>query len=227
MQYRMLAFVALAALTSAMACSEDDTNSVTAPTSTATVRFVNATGSTDISVATNGTIASGNSALGFGGSSTCMTVNTTGPGLAFTNSSTGASINGFTPNFVANGNYMVIAYSETNGNTRFATLDDSFTPAAGQVGLRIFNAAPGAGSVVLNSNGTAIKGGTVTDFGTAGNFFSTPAGSFAFSFNRGTGTSNVADLGTMSLAAGQTITAIVGPAATGSPMMRGFFATGC
>lgn len=225
MQYRILACCALMSLSLFAACGEDD--DITTPGSTATVRFVNATGNTGISAANNGTVGTGNSALAFGSGSSCMTVNASNPSLTFTNSSTGASITGFTPSFASNGNYTVVAYTDASGNTQFATLNNAFTPATGQAGLRVFNAASGSGNIVLNGNGTALNSGSTTAFGTSGAFFSTPIASSAYTFNTGTGTTTIGNAGTMSLTAGQNSTVILGPAATGTTAMRAFVTTGC
>jgi hypothetical protein len=225
MQFRLLTLCALASAVLIAGC--DDEDDISSPNTTATVRFVNATGNSNISVAQNGTVGTGNSALGFGSGSSCMTVNSGTPNLTFTNSSTGASISGFTPNFSSNGNYTVVAYTDASGNTQFTTLNNSFTASSGQSGLRVFNAASGSGNVVLNGNGSALNGGSTTAFGNAGSFFSTPAGTSTYTFNTGTGTSTIATAGSQTLNAGQNSTAIIGPAATGSTTMRAFFSTGC
>jgi hypothetical protein len=157
-----------------------------------------------------------------------MTVNTASPNLTFTNSTTGASITGFTSNFASNGNYTVVAYTDASGNTQFTTLDNAFTPTSLQSGLRVFNAASGSGNVVLNAAGTPLNGGATTAFPNAGAFFSTPAGTSTYTFNTGTGTSTIATVpGNVTLTAGQNSTAILGPAATGTTTRRAFFTTGC
>src|SRR3569833_1524235 len=225
MHYRFLTYCALASLAALAAC--DDEGEITSPNNTATVRFVNATGNSNISIAQNGTIGTGNSALGFGGGSSSLTVNTSSPSLAFTNSGTGTAINGFTPSFTSGGNYTVVAYTDASGNTQFATLNNAFSPASGQAGLRVFNASSGSGNVGLNSNGTALNSGSTTAFGTSGQFFSTAAGTSAYTFNTGTGTTTIANAGNQTLNAGQNPTAIIGPAATGATAMRAFFTTGC
>jgi hypothetical protein len=228
MLYRSLAVCALASAVVVAACSDDDNNTTGVNNnSTATVRFVNATGGTNISVANNGTVGTGNSALGFGGSSNCMTVNTSSPNLTFTNSSTGGTIAGFTQNFAANGNYTVIAYTDAAGNTQFATLDNTFTPTSGQSGLRVFNAASGSGNIVLNGSSGALNGGATTAFGNSGAFFSTPSGTSSYSFNTGTGTTTLASTGSVTLSSGQNSTVILGPAATGSTTRRAFVVSGC
>src|SRR3954470_151432 len=223
---RSIGVLALASAMFVAGCDDSDSD-VTGTTNTSTVRFVNATGNSNISVANNGTIGTGNAALGFGSGSSCMTVNSGSPNLTFTNSSTGASIGGFTPNFASNGNYTVVAYTDASGNTQFTTLNNAFTPASGQAGLRVFNAASGSGNIVLNSGGSALNGGATTAFGNSGAFFSTPAGTTTYSFNTGTGTSTLATTPSTTLNAGQNGTVVLGPPTTGSTLMRAFINTGC
>jgi len=155
-----------------------------------------------------------------------MTANTTSPNLTFTNSTTGTAIP-FTSSFAANGNYTVVAYTDAAGNTQFTTLDNAFTPATNQSGLRSFNAASGSGNVVLNAAGTPLNGGAATAFPNAGAFFSTPAGTATYTFNTGTGTTTLATVTSQTLTAGQNSTAILGPGATGTAARRAFFTTGC
>src|SRR4051812_31994603 len=118
MLHRSLSLVAFASLALLAACGEDD--DIVTPSNTATVRFVNAT-NTNTTVANNGTVGTGNSALGFGSGSSCMSVDATNPNLAFTNSTTNGTISGFTPSFTNGGNYTVVAYTGANGTTQFTT----------------------------------------------------------------------------------------------------------
>lgn len=229
MLQRSLALAALVPFCLLAACGSDDDNVTGTNSNTATVRFINATGTT-IDVSNAGTVGASNSNLGFGTSSTCMTVNTSGTngtGLAFNNAGTSTALSGFTQNFAAGGNYTVIAYPSSAG-TQFITLSNAgFTPTSGSAGLRIFNAASGSGSLVALGNGTALGTGTGVSFGTAGTFMNVTAGSQAITFNTGTGTATVANAGTLNLTAGQTYTLVVGPAATGSSALRTFIVGGC
>jgi hypothetical protein len=229
MNTRILSLVLVTPIVLATACGDDinDDNTVTGTTNTATVRFVNATGNSNLSVANNGVVATGNGNLAFGAGSSCMVVNTTSPNLTFTNATTGATISGFTPVFTSGGNNTVVAFTDANGNTQFATLDNTFTPTSGSAGLRIFNAANGSGSVVVNGNGTALGTGSGVAFGTNGSFFSVPAGTQTITFNTGTGTNTIANVGSMTFTAGQNQTLILAPAATGSTTLRTFTTNGC
>jgi hypothetical protein len=226
MLHRSVAIAALVPLVVLAACGDDNDDNTTNPTSTATVRFINAT-NTNIDVSNGGTVATGNGNLAFGGSSTCMTVNLSGTGLAFNQAGTTTAIQGFTPSFSANGNFTVVAIPATTG-TQFLTLDNSgFTPTSGSAGLRVVNAASGTGSIVALGGGTVIGTGTGVPFGTGGAFMNVAAGSQAITFNTGTGTTTVANAGSLNFTAGQNYTLIVAPAATGSTTLRTFLVTGC
>jgi hypothetical protein len=225
MPYRSLVFAAVVPFCLLAGCNGDD-NDTTGTVSVATVRFINVTG-TNIDVSNAGVVATGNGNLGFGANSACIAVATTGTGLAFTQAGTTTVIPGFTPNFVAGGNFTVIAFPTTTG-TQFAVIDNStFTPTSGQAGLRIFNAASGSGSLVVLGGGTALGTGTGVAFGTAGAFINVNAASQAITFNTGSGTTVVANAGTLSFTAGQRYTLVVAPAAAGSTTLRTVLVTGC
>lgn len=232
MLHRSRAMIALLPLLIlAGACDDDDDDDLTGVGSgTATVRFVNAT-NTNIDVRNAGTIGTGN--VGYGTSSTCMTVNTSntsGTGLTFNQAGTTTVIPGFTQNFTANGNYTVVAYPGTGTTgTQFLTISNSgFTPNSGQAGLRIVNAAAGSGNLVALSGGTALGGQTGVAFGTAGSPININAGSQTLTFNTGTGTATVPTTATtVTAVAGQTYTLVIAPAAAGTTLLRTFFVTGC
>jgi len=214
------------------ACDDnnDDVTGVGNNNNTATVRFINATNST-IDVSNGGTVGTGNGSLGFGVSSSCMTVNTTGTGLQFNQGGTSTAIPGFTPNFTSGGNYTVIAYPGTGTTgTQFVTFNNAgFTPNTGQAGLRVVNAASGSGNLFALGNGSVLGGATTgVGFGTVGNFMSVNAGTQAITFNTGTGTATVpSNAGNMTFTAGQNYTLVIAPAATGSTTLRTFLVTGC
>src|SRR3954454_22852145 len=152
MLQRSRAIAALLPLLILAGACDNNNDNVTGVGSTATVRFINATG-TNIDVSNGGTIATGNGNLAFGTSSTCMTVNTTGTGLGFNQAGTSTAIPGFTQNFTANGNYTVVAYPSSTG-TQFLTINNTgSTPNAGQAGLRHVDAASGARASVGRRQG--------------------------------------------------------------------------
>lgn len=223
MLYRALAVLAVVPLI-ATACG--DKIEVTGPgASNTTVRFINATNA-NIDVSTGGSVGTGNGNIGFGANSTCMTVNASQPRLVFNQAGTSTAIAGFTPSFVAGGNYSVIAFT-SGATTQFVTIDNAgFTPTSGQAGLRIFNAASGSGNIVALASGTAL-GTAGVGFGTAGPFINVAAGLQPITFNTGAGTSTIANAGTLNFTAGQNYTLIVAPAATGSTTLRTFLVSGC
>ena len=223
MFYRSLAVLAIVPLI-ASACGDSIEFTGPGPTNT-TVRFINATNSS-IDVRTGGAVGTGNGNIGFGGNSSCMTVNNSQPGIVFNQAGTNTAIAGFTPAFVAGGNYSVIAF--TNGTTtQFVTIDNAgFTPTAGQAGLRIFNAASGSGNIVALANGTAL-GTAGVGVVTASPFINVTAGLQAITFNTGAGTATIANAGTLNFTAGQNYTLIVAPAAAGSTTLRTFLVSGC
>jgi hypothetical protein len=224
MLYRSLAALVVVPLI-ATACGDKIEITGPGPANT-TVRFINATNS-NIDVSTGGTVGTGNSNIGFGGSSSCMTVNASQPALVFNQTGTSTAISGFTPNFTAGGNFSVIAFP-SGTTTQFVTIDNAgFTPASGQAGLRIFNAASGSGNLVALAGGTALGTGTGVGFGTAGAFTNVAAGLQTITFNTGAGTATVANAGTLNFTAGQNYTLIVAPAAAGSTTLRTFLISGC
>jgi hypothetical protein len=116
----------------------------------------------------------------------------------------------------------------TPTGTQFITLDNAgFTPTSGQAGLRVFNAASTIGSIVALNNGTALGTGTGVSYGNAGAFMNVPTGSQTITFNTGTGTTTIANTGSLSFTAGQNYTLVVAPAATGSNTLRTFMVAGC
>jgi hypothetical protein len=229
MLQRLLAIGAVAPILALAACGSSDDTVTGTTNSTATVRFINATNS-NIDVSNAGTVATGNANLGFGTSTSCMTVNTTGTGLSFNQAGTSTQIPGFTQSFATGGTYTVVAYPGSTGSTQFLTINDAgSTPNTGQAGLRIVNAASGSGNLVAVSSGTALGTGAGVGFGSAGSFTSVNAGSQTISFNTGTGTSTVVSAGNLNFTAGQNYTLIIAPPAAGSTPLRTFLVTttGC
>jgi hypothetical protein len=220
MQFRTTTYMAVLSFAFMAACGSDSSTGPSA--NTATVRFINAS-STDIDVSNGGTIPGGNGGLTFGATSTCLPVSTSGTGLAFYKAGTSTTY-GFSGSLVAGGNYSVVAYN--SGSTiAFATIDNGgFSPASGQAGVRVVNAAPTAASIYMNSNGTVV--GNSVAFATAGDFNNIAAGSQTISFNSGAGTSTLDTPGVMGFLAGGKYTLVVGPPSTGT-RLRTFIVNGC
>src|SRR5262249_28681429 len=135
----------------------------------------------------------------------------------FTNTVTGGQVV-FTPTFVLGGNFTVIAFTDANGITQFATLNNAFTPAGGDLGLRGFNAAASVASATLLANGTVV--GTSIPFGTANQFTSVPANTVDITWE--SGTTQLLDAGSLTLTAGELATEVLGPPAAGTTAFRSF-----
>jgi len=214
--------VAVLPLAFVAACGDKTTDLF--PGGGARVRFANATNTT-VSVVNDGVLFTSNTGIGFGGTTSCITVDASNPSaLVFTNTSTGATIVGFTPTLTPGGSFTIIAYIGATGTTQFAILNDAFTPTSGSAGVRTFNAASGSGTVTIVSNGTALPGTSAT-FGTASSFVSVPSGTDAITVD--SGTNQIVDAGSLTFNSGQTSTLIVGPAAAGTTTLRSFTTNGC
>jgi Domain of unknown function (DUF4397) len=216
--------VAIIPLAFAAACGDKENGTIIVPGGTiASVRFVNAT-NLPIAITNNGSLVTSSNGLLFGGQSSCMTIDASGTNpLVLTNASTNLTLTGFTPAFTPGGTFMVVAFPDANGTTQFATLSNAFTPTSGSAAIRIFNAAPGSGTVTLMGNGTAL--GTGVSFGNAGAFVIVPSGTEAVTINNGS--TVLVNAGTLNFTPGTLTTLVIGPAANGTTTLRSFTATGC
>jgi hypothetical protein len=178
------------------------------PVAATTVRFINAT-NLSISISNGGLVVSPANGLGFGLSTTCLTLNAVNA-LAFTNVGTGASL-AFSNAFTGGGSFTVIAFTDATGATKFAVLNNNANPGSGQSAVRVFNAA--AGQTLLNfaNNGATIGSGIA--FGTASDFVNiSTVGDITFLGNTG---ALILDAGTMNLSSGTSTTIVVAPTAAG------------
>lgn len=243
MYARTLVSIALIAATSTLAaCSSDnvlglgvagsgsaDTNTV----NTARVRFVNAT-ATSLDIATGGVVAAGNGAIEYGASSSCISTNALTPNLAVRIAGTTSVVPGFSSTFQSGVSYTVIAYPGANGATQFATLTDTYTPAAGQSGVRAFNASsPNSSYDVYVTEPAAPLATTPPSFatvtaGTASNFFGYSAGTSQQVRITTAGSKAVLlDVGNLALIVGQNITLVIAPPLVGSTVPRTFLVASC
>jgi hypothetical protein len=204
-----LALTALLPLALVAACNTDSVYISSNPN--AVIRFVNATNGI-LDASNEGAVGLDNSNLGYGGSSTCLTVSPSSPKLVIQETATGKAIV-FTPHFEAGRQYTVIAYPSSTGTTQIASIDDTFRVATGQSGVNLFNGAPGAGSLVAHVAGTTLGSGV--SYGTAGSFTNIPSGAQAVSFSSGTTSASVLDA-SLTFYGGVRSTVIVTPAATGT-----------
>jgi hypothetical protein len=191
----------------------------------AAVRLINDT-DTPLSIASGGVLNSANARLVFSQSSTCLFVDpsaTTVPLIAITNGATGASI-AFTPTLTAGANLMVVAFAAaTLGDVQLAVLTNRFVPTIDDAGLRFFNGAPSAGSLIMRRDTTTLT--PLVEPGSASIFVSVPIDSARVTFSS---TSTVVlDAGRMAFPQGQNSTVVVGPPAQGAVPLRFFIAQGC
>jgi hypothetical protein len=197
---RVFAFVLLAGL---VACESHDIIGVGGQ-NRATVRVVNAT-SAALDVVTNGIVSSGNGALAYGTSSTCISVDPTAPNLVLRPTGSTTPITGTLPTLATGGTYVVIAYPGLSSAATFATLSGTFTPTSGRSGLRVFDAVQTSTNydVYVTAPGAALGTPVFTNLGFSFStpFFETDAGVRQIRFTD-VNTQNVAiDAGTQTLVA--------------------------
>ena len=230
MNSRFLAVAALAPMLALAACDGVEMNNPTpGSTGSATVRFVNVTG-TSLDIAENGTVASGNGAIAYGGSTSCFTVDNSSPQLSVRSAGTTTSLPGLSTNFVNGGTYTVLAYPGAGGATQFAVLPSAYSPATGRAGLRIFNAGTGTYDIYTAASGGAfvVPSATSITTGTASNFFDvTPGTNSQIRLSTAGSTASALTLNNLTWTAGQTQTLVIAPPATGSTTLRTFLVSGC
>jgi hypothetical protein len=196
----------------------------------ATVRLINATNST-LNFLQNGTALSGGSSLLFGTSSACGSVNATTPLLTVTLLGTTTPLTGFTPALTAGNSFSIAAFPTATGGVQFSTLSNTFTPASGQAGLRVFNGSGSATGfdVFVTAPSAALGTATVANVlgGASSAFVSVPAGSSQIRITSVGSTTVLLDLGAQSLPAVQNTTLVIAPPATGSTTIRAFLVAGC
>lgn len=213
------------------ACDAKVTSTGFAGGTTATVRVVNATAGS-IDVASAGTVGDNNGGLAFGTASSCAVTDASAPDITVRSAGTSTALSRFPTAFTAGGKYTVVAYVDAAGVTQFVTFaTNTFTTGSGQAGLRIFDAATGAGSydVYVNSPGSSLGAILATNlvFGTSTSFFGVVAGSQQVRLtNSGTQTI-VFDSGTLSLGAGRNYILVIGPPSTGTSVLQSALIPSC
>ena len=165
--------------------------------------------------------------------SSCSSVNAATPNLNVVNTGTTTPLPGLTTTFTAGNSYMIIAWPNASNVTQFTTLSNTFTPASGQAGLRVFNATTGATGydVYVTAPNAALGTATFTNAvsGTATAYVSVPAGASEIRvFGTGTTTPVVVDLSSVNLTAGEIATLIIAPpAANTTTPYRAFVVPAC
>ena len=213
------------------ACDTGVTSTGYAGGAGATVRLVNATAAS-LDLAVSGSVAPGNGGLAFGAASICTPIEAGSPNLTVRATGTATALAGFSPAFAAANKYVVVAFADANGLTQFTTFaTTTFTPASGQSGLKVVDAAPGTGNydVYATLPGTALGPSSATNlsFGSSTNFFNVDPGTVQVRLtNAGTQTV-VFTAGSQSLSAGRNYALVIGPPATGTSEFRSFLVLSC
>ena len=226
-----VAILALASVAVTSACSEDDDSPLGIDSDNTTVRFVNAlSGGTNLDIAENGTVGTGNSNIAYGSASECTRVNDANPQLAIRTANSTTSLPGFTPAFAAGGTYTVLV-TGTAASPVFTTLDDRFTaPSAGNAAVRVINATSsattGSGNWDIYVNpGTSLgtPAATVVGRNKASPYLTVLAGQVTtIRLTNAGSTTTLQDIPVPSLSSGTVTTIVVGDAATGSTQLQVF-----
>ena len=231
------AILALASVAVTSACSEqDDDSPLGIANENATVRFVNAlSGGTNLDIAENGTVGTGNSNIAYGSASECTRVNDANPQLAVRTANSTTSLPGFTPSFAEGGTYTVLV-TGTAASPMFTTLDDRFTvPSPGNAAVRIINATSnattGAGNWDIYVNpGTRLGTPAATAVGRnkATEYLTVLAGQVTtIRLTNAGSTTTLQDIPVPSLLSGTVTTIVVGDAAAGSTQLQVFALPAC
>src|SRR5262249_7069062 len=178
-----------------------------------------------------GTALPGSSAIAFGTSSACSSVNAATPMLTVTRGASTMALPGFTPTLTAGHPATFVALPK--GDTVvFATLAIDFTPAAGQAGFRVFNGSgiATAFDVFVTAPGAVLAAPpTVANVATGASsaFVSADSGSKQIRLTATGSLLTPIDLGTQTLTGGQNITLIIAPPAKGTTTARGVLVPAC
>lgn len=202
---------------------------IDAATVNANVRLVNATDA-GLDLLQGTAVASGGGNIAFGKTSSCTSVTAATPNVSIAATGTTTALPGFTPSLVAGNSYLFIAFPGTGSATTFATLVNTFTPASGQAGLRVFDATSGTGfDAFVTASGAPLGAATISNAttATATSFVSVPAGSQQIRLTSTGLTTVLLDLGSQTLTAGTNYTLVIAPPATGSTTIRAFLVAGC
>jgi hypothetical protein len=228
MHARKIAVATLLPMLALAAC--DDIEGLGEPNATtAQVRFVNVSGNS-LSFAQNGTVGAGMGNLVFGTATTCTPVSIASPSLSVVANGVTIPLSGLTSNLAGNASYAIIAYPTAGGNASYSIVPMTYSSAAGQAGLRIFNATGVPFDVYTAGSGgaftTASASGIVS--GTSSNFFDVAAGSGGqIRFNNAGTTTSALTLTNQTFAAGQNSILVIAPPATGTTTYRTFLVSGC
>jgi hypothetical protein len=195
------------------------------------VRIANAT-STPIDVARGTAIATGNSNIGFGASSGCVTTNALEPDINVSPTGTTNTFASFPPDLRSGQTYVVVGYPGFAGAPEFASINTTTAPPTGQGGLLVFNAAAGSATydVYVTAPGAALGTAAASGIGfrtISGLIPVTPGTPLLIRFTN-TGTQTVAiSAGNQTFTAGQNAVLVIAPPAVGATVPRTFLVTAC
>jgi hypothetical protein len=217
MSRRVWALVVLAALAVA-GCDQGTRVAGLVGGNAASVRFVNATGS-PLDLTANGQTFTAGGHVPAGTSSGCLPVTSTvNVGIRLTGES--SDVPGFAPAFVAGQGHTVIVFAGGTGTIRVVTMSDEFTPTSGLSGLRVFDAAPGTGSldVYVTAPGEPLSVPSTASLGFGGGtpFFDVNPGTSQVRFTVATTPVLAFDAGQIVLTPGARATLVLAPAAAGA-----------
>jgi len=199
----------------------------------ARIRFVNATASS-FDIVQGGVIATGNTALGFGMSSKCVTVAAQSPVLDVRRTGTSVTVPGFNLTLQGAGRYTIIAFTDVTGTTRFVTLFNSFTTLNGQSGFSVFNAVSTgiAYDVYVTPPGVALSTTTPVAAAVLGGVNSPFVGVDATTqqqirITTANATTVVLDLGNVTFVPDVNTVLVIAPPLAGASTLRAFLVAGC
>ena len=200
---------------------------IDAATVNANVRLANATDA-GLDLLQGTTVLGSN--LAFGAASSCSSVNAATPNLVVANTGTTTALPGLTTTFTAGNSYTIIAYPGASA-TSFVTLQNTFTPTAGEAGFRVLNTTATPYDVFVTAlNAVLTAPPTVANAtqGTATAFVSVPAGSEQIRIlGVGLLTPVVLDVGSQTITAGTNYTLVIAPPLAPATTPRAFLVPGC
>ena len=222
------AILALASAAFIAACDDDDDdNPIGTGNDNTTVRFINATtGGTNLDIAENGAVGTGDANLAYGSASSCLRVNNSNPLLAVRTANSTTSLPGFTPSLSSGKTYTVLVTGTTAAPV-FTTLEDVVvTPTTGNAAVRIINATSaattGSGNWDIFVNpGATLGTPNASSLGrnSASPYLTVPAGQAnTIRLTNAGSTTTLQNISVSSLTSGTTQTIVVGDAATGSTL---------
>ena len=215
---RAIATLAAIAAFAAAGCDQGTRIVGLAGGNAASVRFVNATRSPLDLTADGRTFTTGGH-LTTGTSSGCVPVD---PNVSVGIRLEGEpfDVPGFAPAFLAGQGFTVIVFDGGTGTTQVVTMSDAFTPTSGLSGLRVFDAAPGIGSldVYVTAPGDPLTMPSTASLGFGGGtpFFDVNPGTSQVRFAVATTPVLAFDAGQIVLIPGARATLVLAPAAAGA-----------